>query len=213
MPWNGIVDGNPSGITVDILNTSTSYGAPHFNFELGIPWRRAQEMILNMNNGELVLIVPLTRTPTREATYNWIAPLVKNEMNIVSLTTEKITTLAQAKNKHIGVIRGWNAIPYLEKLGFRDLEEAKDGEKNMAKLMHHHIEGVGDSTLVARYQWKKIGGKSEHLYVGPNISESTYIYVAGNHSFPKEVAQTIYAAVEKMKNDGVLGEIINKWEK
>jgi len=64
MPFCGIVDGKPSGMVVDILTEVTNHGGPNFKYKLGLPWKRAQEILRNSGDS-LTAIVPFTRTKER----------------------------------------------------------------------------------------------------------------------------------------------------
>ncbi len=43
MPLCGVSDGKPVGITVEILQEATLYGAPEFEFVMDVPWLRVRE--------------------------------------------------------------------------------------------------------------------------------------------------------------------------
>lgn len=76
MPFNGLKfdessETTPyknSGMAFEILEEATKHGAPKFNYQLGLPWKRAQHLIHKANN-KPIAIIPFTRTKEREQHY------------------------------------------------------------------------------------------------------------------------------------------------
>lgn len=213
MPWNGVVDGKPAGLMVEILNEATKHGAPKFQFQLGLPWARAQEMV--HETGVIPkAIIPLTRTTEREAKFKWIAELSPNEIRLVSWgRAEKIRSLDEAQSLTIGIFNGHAAIPTLKTLGLTKLDtSASSAETNMSKLLSKRFDTIADAKMVYLYTWKKLGQKTSDLQEGPMIGEPSHIYIAGDLSFPESVASQIAEALEKMKKDGSLKTILDRWK-
>jgi polar amino acid transport system substrate-binding protein len=213
MPWNGIVDGKNSGIMVDILNEATKYGAPNFQFKLGLPWERAQQMVHEKNEAPTA-IIPLTRTTAREKNYKWIAELIPSEMRLVSYgRPAPIKTIDEAKDLTIGIIRGHSAIPTLKQLGFTKIDDsAVDAKMNANKLLIKRFDTIVDAKLVYLYNWKKIGQNTKDLQEGPMIGDIAHIYIAGDLNFPDNIAKSIADAIEKMRKDGTIQKILDKWK-
>jgi ABC-type amino acid transport substrate-binding protein len=214
MPWCGTVDGRDAGVTVEILEQITLHGGPTFTYQ-SLPWKRAQIMV-QKNTG--TAIIPLTRTPTREANYSWIVPLVPNQIRL-TLYNESAhfkgiiegLDLEQAKALSVGVIQGSSIIPTLEALGFASIYEANDVEQLVDLLVKERFDAMVESKLVDIYQWQKLGYKKDALVAGPNIESVNYIYLGAAPDFPIEVAQEIRAAMAKIQANGIYDEILERW--
>ena len=44
------------------------------------------------------------------------------------------------------------------------------------------------------------------------IGEATHIYIAGDLSFPDDIAKSISNAIDKMKAAGKIQEILDRWK-
>lgn len=213
MPWNGVVHGKPLGIVVEILNEASKYGAPEFEFRLGLPWMRAQAEVLR-RNGEPVALIPLSRTPERETRYRWIAELVPNQIRIATYAKPRpLRTLDEARDLTVGLIRGHSAIDFLRKQGFDRIDDnAGDAEANIKKLLSGRVDAIVDSRLVYRYHWKKIGALPEVLQEGPVVGNTVGIHIAAGPDFPATLARKIADAIDAMRKSGKLQEIIDRWQ-
>jgi polar amino acid transport system substrate-binding protein len=213
MPWNGVVAGKPVGLMVELLNEATRHGAPTFVFHLGLPWARAQAAVREPSPGP-VAIIPLTRTPEREASYRWIAELSPNELRLVSVgRPAALGSLEEAKTLKVGVPHGNAAIEGLQKSGFTKLDtSAADALENMKKLAAGRFDTIADAKMVFLYTWKQLGKNTKDLQEGPLVGQATHIYIAGDPSFPADVAEKIAKAIEAMHKDGSWQAIIDRWK-
>lgn len=214
MPYCGIVDEKPAGLAVDILNEATNYGAPSFSFIFDIPWVRAQKRIQTADD-DLVAIIPFSRSKSRELKYKWIAELFPTQSHLYSYKRDSpVNSAKEAKTLNIGVVRGHAIISVLESMGIYNLDtDANNASMNAMKLFNHRIDAIADSDLISIYNWKQIGQKTEDLQEGIPIGDITYVFIAGNHRFPKDIAQSIYEAIERMKKDGTYQNILDRWIK
>jgi len=215
MPWCGTVDGQDSGIAVDILNELTKNGGPIFKFE-ELPWPRAQKMVHKTPG---TAIIPFTRTVTREKNHLWIVNLVPNQ---VRLTLAKNSqnyailpsplTISNARSLVIGVIRGSAIIPTLKELGLgSQLLEVGKVDQLAYMLNRGRIDVMAESKWVDNYAWRKIGQKSEYLVSGPNVGEVKHIYLAAALDFPPNIAKEIRDAMGRIQQNGKLEKVLNKW--
>jgi len=211
MPFCGIVDGKPSGMVVDILTEVTNHGGPSFKYKLGLPWKRAQQM-LKKSGASPTAIVPFTRTKEREKSHTWIAEIIPNVTRLSTHKKEKPLTIEKAKQLNIGVILGSAIIPHLKELGFTKLEEVPTAIHNSRKLAVGRIDAIVDSKYVDTYHWKLAGGDVKTLKF-TNIGKEMYIYIAGNLNFPPDIAKKINIAVSLIHENGTLKAILNKWDK
>lgn len=71
---------------------------------------------------------------------------------------------------------------------------------------------IVEAKMVYLYYWKKMGFNTKELQEGPMIGEASHIYIAGDLSFPDDVAKSIADAIEKMRKNGKLQAILDKWK-
>ena len=212
MPFCTTINGHPSGIAVDILNESTKYGAPNFTFNFELPWKRAQYVVQKPDAG-LVAIIPFSRTQPREDNFKWVSELVKTQYRFYSYgRTSPIKSIDEIKDKKIGVVFGHAIISKLKGLGFQKIDDgAKDAAINALKLKRKRFDVIADSDIISLYHWKKLGEDTKKLQPGPVIGDIVRVYIATGLDFPDDVAKSISDAIEKMRNNGKLQEIIDKW--
>jgi len=213
MPFNDNKQGKNTGVCVEILEAISSHGGPEFKFELGLPWKRAQQILHDAaGKNQAIAIIPFTRTKQREDSHMWITKLVTHEVRLTTNKKAKIPEkFADAKDSTVGIIVGSALIPKLKEMGFTQIDEARTGKQNARKLEGERIDFMVESSVVAKYNWASIGQKSQDLFVGPQLGKTNEIYLAGNLDFPPKVAAEIEAAMDIIKENGKLQEILNKW--
>jgi len=211
MPLCGVTEGKPVGVTVEILQEATLYGAPEFEFIMDVPWLRAQMMVQNPGD-ELNAIIPFSRTSQREDTFKWVGELIQTQFRFYSFNRETpVLSIEEAAATSVGVVRGHAIIPLLEALGINRLDAASDAENNAKKLQHGRLDTIAESDFIAFYNWRKIGEDTSHLQEGLAVGELTRVYIAAGLHFPDATAEKIKDALKKMKEDGKLQEILNRW--
>ncbi|MGI0117078.1 substrate-binding periplasmic protein [Zooshikella sp. RANM57] len=219
MPFNGLIldktsNGTKyknSGMAFEILEEATKHGAPTFNYKLGLPWKRAQHLIHKAGNTP-VAIIPFTRTQEREKNYTWIAMLFTYQTRISLYKASKTVTLEQLLNKQVGIITASAHIPLLKQLGFKHIIYVKNAITNSRLLKFNRIDAIAESQYVDIYNWKQSGYNVNDLSFIP-IGDIRKIYIAANLHFPTEINTKISSAIDKMRLNGKLQEILNKWEK
>lgn len=211
MPLCGVVEGKPTGVAVEILNEATNYGAPKFIFEMDVPWARAQWQ-LQKTDGSLHAIIPFSRTPQREQNFKWLGELIKTQYHFYSFgRQDAVNSFEEAKKNFIGVVSGHAIIPILEQAGISRLDKALDAEQNARKLFAKRFDTIAESDFIAKYNWQKIGRKSSEMLEGMPVGDITRVYIAAPLHFPDETAKRIENALEKMRKDGKMQQIMSKW--
>lgn len=209
MPFNGIVDGKNAGMTYDILQEAMNYGAPTFTYQFGLPWKRAQKMILNAGD-KPVAIVPFTRMPEREPNHTWIAELFMCPVRL-SAYKRPAVTIREAKNMTVGMLMGSANISFFESLGITRFDFGKNAITNAKKLASGRFDVLGEGKYVDVYAWEQAGFDREDLSF-TEINVPRYVYIAGNLTFPPELASQIRNAIDKMRADGKLDDILDRWK-
>lgn len=209
MPFNGIVDGHNAGMTYEILEEATKYGAPAFTYRLGLPWKRAQIMIQDAGK-KPIAIVPFTRTAERETSHTWIAELF---MCPVRLSTCKrpAVSVEEARTMTVGMLNGSANIAFFKSLGIMHFDFGKNAVINAKKLASGRFDVLGEGKYVDVYAWKQAGFDPNDLNF-TEIPVPRYVYIAGNLEFPPELAGQIRDAIDKMRANGRLEAILDRWK-
>ena len=211
MPFCGLVDGKPAGIVVDLLEQVTKHGGPKFNYKLGLPWKRVQFMAAQ--SGDMpTAIVPLTRSNNRESNYFWIQELLTHEVYIHTYDRPSPPrTIEDARDLPVSVILGSVIIPTLKSIGFNRLTERRDALKMAIMLANNRITAIAESRIVHRYYWTKAGKSLTDIQLGPKIGGLYTIYLAGNKTFPENIAKQIRQAFSRALLSGSIDEVRGRW--
>jgi len=211
MPFQGIENGKPVGIAIDLLEEVTKNGGPKFKYEVGIPLKRAL-IIVARAKAEPTAFVSLTRLPQREASYLWIAKLFSHTVKAATYKQTAPKTIDEAKHLWTGIIRGHANLPLVKSLGFTKLQLVNEAKQNINKLKLGRIDIIIDTELNTLYNWKKAGFDLKDLNMGVPISDVLYTYIVGNPTFPQDIAKEISDAMDRIIENGRYKEIMKKWE-
>lgn len=212
MPYCGSIQGQPTGLAIEILQAASRYGAPEFHFRFDVPWRRAQEMIQQPGN-ERSGIIPFSRTPQRETGYRWLARLFWTRSHFYSYQLpHPIASLDEARKVEIGVVRGHALLNELQAAGFTLLDTgAANAGSNVRKLYYKRIASIADSDLIVRYYWKSMGYPLDALQEGAAIGPPIGVYLAAGLHFPSDTEQRIRKAFARLQSSGELDQILARW--
>lgn len=211
MPFCGMENGQPAGMAVEILNAVTAAGGPKFRFDFSLPWTRAQMEVQSANN-ELVAIIPFTRTESRENKYRWITVLFEDNVRLVSVgRSAPLKTVDEAKELNVGILHGSAHEPKLKEMGFSRVEAVRNDEMNARKMHMGRLDAWLVSSFVDKYMYRKIGADPAVLQYGPLLGNSTQIYIAAAPGFPDEYAKAIADGVQRLRANGKLEQILNKY--
>jgi polar amino acid transport system substrate-binding protein len=172
------------------------------------PWNRAMREVIDRPNA---VIIYFARTPEREALFRWIA--VTNTTDFKFFTkdgTAPYHTVQQAAAAGlIGVRSGSSIISWLTQQGItqRQLEQSQLAE--MAKMLKA---GRIASFLGASITFKTIYlQQTGALPVEGDVVYSSQSWLASGPRFPAEHAAKIAAALSRMKQDGIVEQLMRKY--
>ena len=141
------------------------------------PWPRAQK---ETASGINKLIAPLARTPSREANFIWIAPILETKNVIFTLQTPA-ENLSQAKPiySRIGVGHGSAQADTLIEHGFdsKQVVFLKLGENPGRLLRLKRIDAWFTSSVEGEYIWHNLLHEPSPLKSSPTLSNTT-LYLA-----------------------------------
>lgn len=195
---------NSRGFIVDIVAEAARRSGIDLQVET-LPWRRAQTIVAA---GENLLITPLSRVPSRETAYSWIAPIFRFERAFATLD-RKIDSFDQAKHqlKSILVGKGTSEELALVDHGFPDAQlhrhEVNVGETDM--LLTGRADAWFEGIVMMQWRWRA-EGISRPLTIGATVSADD-IYLACSRSCSSELISRLRAALEKMRADGSFSAI------
>ena len=210
-------DGNKvSGIATEIVQATLQKAGLSATPRV-YPWARAISMAEQQEN---VLIFSIARIPEREKRFQWIGPLFPFSESIYKLSRRQdiqLTTLEQAKQYQVGVIRGYAVHEMLKREGFvdnRHLQLAKDQEQNLRKLFSGKTDLLVGSELDLRWRLQHHPdiGRFEDLTRALYLEKSfTHVYMAFGLKTRPEMIETFRRAFAQIQGDGTLDQILSKY--
>lgn len=178
---------------------------PSVNF---YPWQRALVMASSMSH---VAVLPLTRTPEREARYRWLVRLYRQDfVFVVRHERFSLRDLAGLKELRIAVLRGSPHVKVLTAAGYRAVFECATVSEcmRMVKL------GLADATYggeAIHRSTARLAGYQDAEFDYSEPFRSGEIWLAGSLDFSDaEIAQW-EAAMKIMRNDGSCARILRKY--
>jgi len=198
--------GQPGGVVLEVVREACRKAGIPLEFSF-LPWQRAQLEALGRND---VLIIPFTRTPSREAQYQWIAPVLEFHTVLVTLT-QPPASIEEARTRVVGYVRGTSFKDEVEHAEFPYVEETDDDVTNARKLKRGRIGAWITTDLMARGVYRQAGFDPAELRYGPTLGPVKVSWVAASQEFPKDVARRISDAIEQMRADGSYQAIVKRY--
>lgn len=166
------------------------------------PWPRAQVSVID---GKNLLIIPLSRTPEREAHYTWIAPIMVLERAFFSLDSP-VSSFAEARQRYrrIGIGLGTAQAEILRREGFNENQvvHLKLGENPARLLELGRIDAWFTGVPEALYIWNRSAYRKHALRMSPALT-STDIYLACSKQCDTQLVEALRGTLEELEQDGV----------
>ena len=201
---------NKPGFTTEIMEEI--HKITNFDVETRFsPWGRAQELTQQNKNH---LIFTLTRIPTRESLYQWVADIIPIQGGIVSISDKTpVDTLEDAAKRGLKIgVAGktpWERMLLSTNYPKDKIVVVPDEKSNARKMIAGRIDYWFTATDRAAYYLKEMGLK-EQPTVGKPL-RSGRLYLAGNLDFSKDKSEEIREALQKIKDDGTYDKIYQKY--
>jgi polar amino acid transport system substrate-binding protein len=205
-PLTTHAEGQPGGVVLEVVREAGRRAGVPLEFSF-LPWERAQLETQNRND---VLIIPFTRTPSREAHYQWIAPVLEFHTVLVTLANPP-SSIEEARSLVVGYVRGTSFKDEAEQAGFPHVEETNDDVTNAKKLKLGRIGAWITTDLMALGVYRQAGFDPTELKYGPSLGPVKISYVAASRDFPKDTARKIASAIEQMRADGSYQAIVKRY--
>jgi len=197
------------GVALEIIRTASQRSKIKLKEEF-VPWARAAKLATQKPNS---LIVPFTRTPSRENAYTWVSTIYNLEFGFVSLNSEVNSKEAARSLPSIGVWRGSSMEEELKREGFKNLLPVSNDKTLVRMLVSGRLNAWYGSLNEAAYNFRGITevNKKKIRYGKP--VKSFPVWIAGSKNLSQETSLKLKIAIQKMHADGTINRILEKYGK
>lgn len=210
-PYSSEKEGE-QGIAIDLVIEVFKRAGIDLNLTFK-PWARAQHNAQTAPEGKGLLIAPLTRTPNREALYEWIIPLIEYKLQMVSNDPAvPVNDEAAMKNEKVCALRSSPAEYKLQELAYNKVDSKNTELKCLQLLKAKRVKGVlCHGFLLGVHNYKQFGGDPAELIKGVSYPGGT-IYLAASKGTVNDDMQTkLKVVLSEMKADGTFDAIVNRY--
>ncbi|MHB2239969.1 substrate-binding periplasmic protein [Pseudomonas monsensis] len=197
---------NINGIATDIVREMFQRAGITYSLTLRFPWERVYKLALeNPGYGAFVM----ARLPDREKLFKWVGPIGPDDWIMLAKADSKITleTLEDARKYKIGAYKGDAIAETLAKQGLKPIVVLRD-QDNAKKLVGGQIDLWATGDPAGRYLARQDGVTGLKTVLRFNSAE---LYLALNKDVSDTVVAKLQAALDQMRKDGVVDEIIGRY--
>ncbi len=175
------------------------------------PWARAMAIALTKPRAA---IIPLTRTPERDPSYQWLAKLYSVRFVFISRTDKQkpITSIDDARNMGVAVLRG---SPNLQQLLNRKFDQAKIMQEsnidNMLKALDHGMVDAFYGPEVVAIDTIRATNRDPKNYQFGLMLEKGDVWLGGAKDFTEADSIAMTQALDALKKDGTYSRILKKY--
>lgn len=210
-PYNYQEQGQLKGISTDILRAACQEAALRCNLQL-MPWARAYNTALTQPN---TLVFTAARRPEREALFSWVGPILPRSTwvwarNDAVKRTQGSKTLADYR---FGVVRGEASIPDLQAAGVPQQQITADNSNTavLKLLSRGWVDAMVDTEIGMAWSMKTELASPIELTKLAKLTEQGAYYFALNPQSEPLIAEKLQAAVDKLRRNGVIDEIVKRY--
>ncbi|VVO64985.1 hypothetical protein PS874_00863 [Pseudomonas fluorescens] len=199
-------DENIDGIAVDIVREMFKRADITYSLTLRFPWERIYKIALE-KPGYGVFV--MARLPDREKLFKWVGPIGPDDWIMLARGDSKITleTLNDARKYKIGAYKGDAIAETLAKQGLKPVVVLRD-QDNAKKLVNGQIDLWATGDPAGRYLARQDGVTGLKTVLRFNSAE---LYLALNRNVPDDAVAKLQAALDQMRKDGVVEEIMARY--
>ncbi|MBK5378018.1 ABC transporter substrate-binding protein [Pseudomonas sp. TH43] len=197
---------NINGIATDIVREMFQRAGITYSLTLRFPWERVYKLALeNPGYGAFVM----ARLPDREKLFKWVGPIGPDDWIMLAKADSKITleTLNDARKYKIGAYKGDAIAETLTKQGLKPVVVLRD-QDNAKKLVSGQIDLWATGDPAGRYLARQDGVTGLKTVLRFNSAE---LYLALNKEVPEETVKKLQAALDQMRKDGVVDDIMGRY--
>ncbi|MCP1499141.1 polar amino acid transport system substrate-binding protein [Pseudomonas migulae] len=199
-------DENINGIAVDIVREMFKRANITYSLTLRFPWERIYKLALE-KPGYGVFV--MARLPDREKLFKWVGPIGPDDWIMLAKADSKISleTLEDARKYKIGAYKGDAIAETLAKQGLKPIVVLRD-QDNAKKLTSGQIDLWATGDPAGRYLARQDGVTGLKTVLRFNSAE---LYLALNKNVPDEVVAKLQAALDQLRKQGVVDEIMARY--
>jgi polar amino acid transport system substrate-binding protein len=197
---------NIDGIATDIVREIFKRADITYSLTLRFPWERVYKLALeNPGYGAFVM----ARLPDREKLFKWVGPIGPDDWIMLAKADSKITleSLDDARKYKIGAYKGDAIATTLAKQGLKPVVVLRD-QDNAKKLVNGQIDLWATGDPAGRYLARQEGVIGLKTVLRFNSAE---LYLALNKDVPDETVAKLQAALDQMRQEGKVDEIMSKY--
>ncbi|MGE8482085.1 ABC transporter substrate-binding protein [Pseudomonas sp. FP1740] len=199
-------DENINGIAVDIVREMFKRADIPYSLTLRFPWERIYKLALE-KPGYGVFV--MARLPDRENLFKWVGPIGPDDWIMLAKADSKITleSLDQARKYKIGAYKGDAIAETLAKQGLKPIVVLRD-QDNAKKLANGQIDLWATGDPAGRYLARLDGVTGLKTVLRFNSAE---LYLALNKDVPDETVAKLQAALDQLRKEGVVDDIMARY--
>jgi len=203
-PYNFKEAGKLQGIAVDLLvSASAQAGSPIATKDIRLlPWARAYKMA---EEGPNVVLFSTTRTEERESKFQWVGPISKTRVVLLTKKSSGISISSEADMKAltIGAIRDDIGQQLVKAAGVGDQSiKLISKAENLAQMLNHgRIDAWAYEENVARWFIKQRGFNNEEFETAYVLKESD-LYYTFSKDISKDKIETLQKGIDAIKASG-----------
>lgn len=172
------------------------------------PWQRALALTAVLPR---TAVLPLTRTPEREAHYRWLVRLRLQNFVFVALHGSlDLRDVAALTRRPVAVLRGSPHKRALQAMNFTSVVECASVRECMRMVRKGVVDATYGGEDIHRYA-ANVDGNHEADFDFSAIIRSGDIWLGGSLDFTEDDARKWRAAHEAMRADGTLARIQRKY--
>ncbi|AMS14783.1 amino acid ABC transporter substrate-binding protein [Pseudomonas sp. 09C 129] len=197
---------NINGIAVDIVREMFKRAGINYSLTLRFPWERIYKLALEQP-GYGVFV--MARLPDREPLFKWVGPIGPDDWIMLARGDSKIAlqSLEQARKYRIGAYKGDAIAETLAKQGLKPLVVLRD-QDNARKLVGGQIDLWATGDPAGRYLARQEGVTGLKTVLR---FHSAQLYLALNKEVPDETVARLQAALDQLREEGVVEEIMGRY--
>ena len=204
------MQGNADGYVVDIvkamqkrLNNNTKI--------LFIPEARALNIMAAEPN---TVLLSISRTPSREANFNWIAKVMEKRWEVYTLASEniQIESLQDLKRLNsIGVVRGDVREEWLINKNFKNLNSVTQHKQNVQMLELGRVDAIVYEMQGLAYQTNALGLNQGDFKSVFTLNQSS-VYIVLSKKSSSQLIDSWQLAFSQIIDSGELRSIAVRWQ-
>ena len=212
-PYNMAINGknfaqedNIDGIAVDIVREMYKRAGIKYSMTLRFPWARIYKLALEKPDYGVFVTA---RLPERENAFKWVGPIGPDDWVLLARGDSPIAlkSLDEAKQYRVGAYKGDAMAEYLAGHGFEP-ELALRDQENAGKLQKGEIDLWASGDPAGRYLARQVGVSGLKTVLRFN---SDQLYLALNRETPDEVVERLQKALEQMRAEGYVDDILKNY--